>query len=423
MVFTPIHRALGLPAGDLSEDLYRQAIEHHIRESADLDWKRKPYDPKNTSSREELAKDVAAMANSGGGWIVFGMAEDNQNDAARAIHPIEWTARDERRTREVCYQQIAPPVQGIEFYPVDVGSGKIVAMRIPDSADAPHFSRKGDDAFRAPRRSGAHTVSMSDREIERAFRERFQHAHEREQSLADAFDQASQALSREDGVFLALAALPMEPAISRFSLTKANVNEMQRDDPINALWSGKPDARWQLGDVRVGLRQWVIRNYGFESWTFRKCLWHDGTVLGAYQLGGVMMDWDRRDEYPVDGPNHCRSVDIEAGVVDFVTLMRRHALERQVNGGYRVRAGLIGPKGKPIFIRGLDPEDHTFLDSAQQSVPINRFQPVSTIFDPLAEISEVIPHMNDLARDLINQGGIQALDVMALPNQDKDVDG
>lgn len=46
-MFTPIHRALGLEASDLSLDLIEQAVEHGVEESNDLDWKKTPYNVKH----------------------------------------------------------------------------------------------------------------------------------------------------------------------------------------------------------------------------------------------------------------------------------------------------------------------------------------------------------------------------------------
>lgn len=45
MVFSPIHRALGLPPGEMSLTLIEQAIKNRVEESTDLDWKQHLYDP------------------------------------------------------------------------------------------------------------------------------------------------------------------------------------------------------------------------------------------------------------------------------------------------------------------------------------------------------------------------------------------
>ena len=46
-----------------------------------------------------------------------------------------------------------------------------------------------------------------------------------------------------------------------------------------------------------------------------------------------------------------------------------------------------------------------------------RFQPITTELDPLVEIDEILSIINDLALDIINQGGVQYLRVMAEPNE------
>lgn len=56
MVFSPIHRALGLPSGEMSLTLIEQAIKSRVKESTDLDWKQHLYDPKKPKWDEEAAK-------------------------------------------------------------------------------------------------------------------------------------------------------------------------------------------------------------------------------------------------------------------------------------------------------------------------------------------------------------------------------
>ncbi|MDA4827485.1 helix-turn-helix domain-containing protein [Kocuria rhizophila] len=87
-MFTPIHRALGLKPGDITWDLIECAVEQKVEEAVDLDWKQCDYlDSRNPQWQDEVAKDIAAMANSGGGWIVLGVAEDRAISAAAEITP------------------------------------------------------------------------------------------------------------------------------------------------------------------------------------------------------------------------------------------------------------------------------------------------------------------------------------------------
>lgn len=411
-MFTPIHRALGLEAGNASIDLIQQAIGHGVEETSDLDWKQSVYNSRRPNWDEEAAKDIAAMANSGGGWIVFGVKEGGDTNAASEIVPIAWSAAEQQRILRAAYAKVGPPVIGIEFYDIPCGDecdGSVVMMRVPDSADAPHFARKGDNAFVAPRRNGPHTVYMSDREIERGFRERFQHVDDRERLLQDRFERACEALRPEDGVFLAVAAVPYEQVNGREATPVEQVYQYVRE-PLLPVRSGSMTAKywWPGGEIKKGLHQWVIRASKGVHWKFRKFVCDDATVLGAYQLGLLVTDEQWNYKFPVGLPNHCRAVDIETAVIDCFTLLRIHAKERQAHGGFRMRAGLVGIAGKPIVIREEDDWTKRLRD-ADDMEPITRFQPITIELDPLVEIEELLPVIGDLARDLVSQGGVEYL--------------
>ena len=411
-MFTPIHRALGLEPGNISINLFKQAVEHSVEETGDLDWKRVAYDSRRPGWDEEAAKDIAAMANSGGGWIVFGIEEDGDKNAASKIVPISWSATDQQRILRAAYAKIGPPVVGLDFHEVPCGSeggGSVVMMRVPDSADAPHFAKKGDDAFVAPRRNGPHTVYMSDREIERGFRERFQHADDQERLLQDRYERACEALRPEDGVFLAVATVPYEQVNGREATPIEHVYQYVRE-PLLPVRSGLATTKnwWPGGEIKKGLHQWVIRASKGVHWKFRKFVCDDATVLGAYQLGLLETGEQWNHKFPVGLPNHCRAVDIQTAIIDCFTLLRSHAKERQAHGGFRMRAGLVGIAGKPIVIREEDDWTQRLRD-ADDMEPIMRFQPITIELDPLVEIEELLPVINDLARDLVSQGGVEYL--------------
>lgn len=182
-MFTPIHRALGLEPGNLTLELIEKAIEAGLEETADFDMKRVVPDLKADKSKQEVAKDIAAMANSGGGWIIYGVGE-GATGIAGSIHPCEWEAKEEQQMLTIAYTKIDPPVIGLDFNKISCGENPdekyLVLMHIPDSADAPHFARAEKNNFSAPRRNGPHTNPMTYRDIERGFRERFQRSAEQE---------------------------------------------------------------------------------------------------------------------------------------------------------------------------------------------------------------------------------------------------
>lgn len=428
-MFTPIHRALGLEPGNLTLELIEKAIEEGLEETADFDMKRVVPDLKADKSKQEVAKDIAAMANSGGGWIIYGVGE-GATGIAGSIHPCEWEAKEEQQMFTIARTKIDPPVEGIEFSKIPCGEnpdeGYIVLMHVPDSADTPHFARKGDDAFRAPRRNGPYTVFMTERDIERGFRERSQRGVEQEKTLQGYFEQAADALNPEQGVFLAIAAVPVTPKISAGSVDRDTA--IQHINPWaysylmasrrgNCSKEEKIETEstfiWNLGEHVKGMRRWVIRNLPQTfAGKYRKYLHDDGTLVGAYQLGGVYNKQSASNQYPVGKPNHCMSTDIEKALIDFFSLLREHAQERRVSGGFHIRVGLIGQPGEPIVLRRMY-AGISLLAEETDSEPIKRFQPVSTFIDPLAPIEDVLPPLRTLALDIVNQGGIQSLQVIA----------
>ena len=99
-------------------ELVRQACAQAVQERDDLDWKSTlpltlpaGKEPGRDAQQDELAKDIAAMANSRGGLIIYGVAETRGANAASHIEsvgePDETTLQNIRR---VASNLIYPPV-------------------------------------------------------------------------------------------------------------------------------------------------------------------------------------------------------------------------------------------------------------------------------------------------------------------------
>lgn len=429
-MFTPIHRALGLEPGNLTLELIEKAIEAGLEETADFDMKRVVPDLKADKSKQEVAKDIAAMANSGGGWIIYGVGE-GATGIAGSIHPCEWEAKEEQQMLTIAYTKIDPPVVGLEFNKISCGENsdkKLVLMHIPDSVDAPHFARAEKNNFSAPRRNGPHTNPMTYRDIERGFRERFQRSAEQEKTLQGYFEQAADALNPEEGVFLAVAAVPVTPKISAGPVDRKTV--IQHTNPwaysyFMTSYLGKylgnypqePQVStngmfiWSGGDIVKGMRRWVLRNAAQATAKYCKHLHDDGTLTGGYCLKRVRGTQSTSERHLAGEINHCSSIEVEKALIDFFSLLREHAQERRVSGGFRIRVGLVGDASSPILVRTFQ-ESINMLLPESYSEPIKRFQPVSTFIDPLAPIEDILPPLRTLALDIVNQGGIQNLQII-----------
>lgn len=427
-MFTPIHRSLGLEPGNLTLEIIKKAIEEGLEETADFDMKRVVPNLKEDKSKQEIAKDIAAMANSGGGWIIYGVGE-GASDIAGSIHPCKWAAKEEQQMLTIAYTKIDPPVVGLEFNKISCGENSdekyLVLMHIPDSADAPHFVRAEKNNFSAPRRNGPHTNLMTYRDIERGFRERFQRSIEQEKTLQDYFEQAAEALNPEEGVFLAIAAVPVTPRIAVGSVDRGTA--IQHTNPwaysyfMTSFLGNFPKEPkvptsgmfiWSGGDIVKGMRRWVLRNATQATAKYRKHLHDDGTLTGGYCLGNVRGIQSTSEQYLAGEINHCNSFDVEKALIDFFSLLREHAQERNVPGGFRIRVGLIGYPEEPIIIQGWQGNNSLHINMAEPE-SIMRFQPVSTFIDPLAPIEDILPPLRALALDIVNQGGIQNLHVIA----------
>jgi Schlafen, AlbA_2 len=79
---TALHRLLGLPPGSLTSEMVDDAIAQGTAEGTDLDFKVE-LPPASNLPQTDFPKDVAAMANSGGGTIVYGIEEDQKRAVGR----------------------------------------------------------------------------------------------------------------------------------------------------------------------------------------------------------------------------------------------------------------------------------------------------------------------------------------------------
>ncbi|MCM3578401.1 ATP-binding protein [Micrococcus luteus] len=419
-MFTPIHRALGLAPGEFNRPLIEEAVAGRVAEGTDLDWKEKASPLKAEPDKEEFAKDVAAMANSGGGWIIYGVAEDqgDTNTASKAT-PVAWGTAQEQKFRQVAYALVSPPVVGLEFHAMSWGEeGHVVGMRVPSSLDVPHFASFKQDGFRAPRRDGAHTQYMDARQIEDAFRRRFQGRSDQRRTLDEAYETALAAAPVSQGVCLVVAAVPVVPGTAESPLSvdealtagrHADAEGLVRRGATNNMRSA-----WDWGDARKGLRGWNVVVPPAVNYSFGKWLGDDGSVRAYYRLGG--MDWGTHNSYRElnDQPGHCLSAHVEWGLVDVAAMTRTLAEWRGAQDGYQVRIGLEWDRA-PMAVRTTQYGD--FLLPEDYSIPIHRFLPVRVEYDPLGPLEEWLPVLRQAAEDVVNQGGVEHLRVLADPER------
>ena len=94
------------PSPEVTEEHLSRLVTENVREDADLDFKLKRY---GKDDKQELAADIAAMANARGGLIIIGIRE-NDDGVALDTEPVELTDEEEARIRLIAASNIAPHV-------------------------------------------------------------------------------------------------------------------------------------------------------------------------------------------------------------------------------------------------------------------------------------------------------------------------
>ncbi|MGW4984567.1 AlbA family DNA-binding domain-containing protein [Streptomyces mirabilis] len=178
------HRIEALFGGLLDQITYAQLAalvgNADACEDEDLDYKATHYEKEKKS---ELAKDVAALANTIGGVLVLGLADDRKSRIPTAVVSVELTDTRLRQIRATVASNVRPAPR-IELIAKEDAPGSnqgILIIAVPRSLDAPHavIEHNQDHRLAYPKRDGDTTRWLTETEIATAYRRRFQQLTER----------------------------------------------------------------------------------------------------------------------------------------------------------------------------------------------------------------------------------------------------
>lgn len=109
-----------------TENRIRNFIKSEIEESLTLEYKSAEALGKSDYQKQEITKDVSAMANSAGGLLIYGIREFSEADKRHLPEKITPVNRTEfpREWLEQVINSIRPRIDGIVIHSVNLRSGE-----------------------------------------------------------------------------------------------------------------------------------------------------------------------------------------------------------------------------------------------------------------------------------------------------------
>lgn len=417
MPWTPLHAALGETTTRLDFDLIDRACTSKVPERADLDWKRDlPLTPgttdphKKIAQQTELAKDIAAMANSGGGMIVYGIAQAPTGDTSAADRIVPVGAVDDATTRairQVAGNLIYPPVTGLQLLPVapagDPLQGVLVLL-IPDSPESPHLvhPKQPTEWFGVPYRHGPDTEWMVERQVASAYRAREERRRSRFTDFDERFDAFVAACGGGIGApWIVAVAVPDSP-----HPRPRDLQHRTADKIIERAWSAPMSYAFGPRDLtrHENTRRGLQRFYRVGSRPIsavpgatargRIEVHGDGTVAAAFSRGGAYPEGLLAD--------HVAIPDIEQTGIDFFCLLWSTYQVLRVTGDYTARFAI---RPTTEVFRRADPSVHGHFADFDESQRVRHYGPVEGPILATEGLEGIASSWLDLVNDAINQAG------------------
>lgn len=409
-MFTPLHRALGEPEGPITSEMLNEAIEQGIEEMRDLDYKAKV--PSARSIKDsDYPKDIAAMSNSGGGMLIFGITDKQGKPGQRCELGVDIDEKWTRAFRQMAMTKIQPPVYGIEFVDVkgDESCPDALVVIIPNSNARPHLLNVERDTFGVPVRVGDNTAWLGESEIARLYRERFTFQERTREALGDFYGGLS-ALRSNSAPWIVGVAVPRETPI-RKKVSNANAfNTMNRARIVTEGFHGhvKQGGYSALSGVHRAARR------GYRCWTYKGAsLSDDGFgLVSLHDTGAVQLLCEVPELTDVGGSREYWIGQLEVEVANLVSL----AIAQSADTGITQFDFQIGVEWSSEDFVNFG-HSHNAWHVSEDSVPLKHFTSVFASFDVSFQDADSLVLVRELAEDCVNQFGVEHLRLIRKPEQ------
>jgi hypothetical protein len=424
LTWTPLHRELGLPPRHLTYGDLEAVVERKVLESSDVEWK---VLPPTAAHKYDIAYDVAAMANSGGGVICIGVQEAKGTSAAMRLSPISITDQAKRNLWQTVAAVVRPRISAFDLVgvPRELGSDEgVMVLLVRSSSSAPHLVElSGQPDMLAPIRQGASTAYMTEAELSRAYARRLEAGRSilsRHQEIVEDAGNRVQDLDGRPWLFAAAVPLERLPIDVRPGLEFEQRRGVaaRAEDWARRVLRYHPDRRPILSRLQAepsnqvrGPRGWFTRQGRIpdepgKSSDSYLMLYDDGSsALGVRAL----IEPDARSGYlaAISHPEFVSVFDVESLAADFFALLDSHSRAWGGIGPLSVR--LHCWSGMPESISLVEPNRFTgagAFDIVDQSLRIREIRDVLVDYEPDTGEWNRRRAAVELAADIVTQFGV-----------------
>jgi hypothetical protein len=407
---------------DVTPEGVQGLVAAGAQEAYDLDFKRELYG-RGDSDKRALAGDVAALANTAGGVIAIGIAEDEQGKATSAPG-VEITDAEVGRMLQVVAGLVSPMptfdvITVLEREPADGGSGLerddvvelpanprgFFLIAVPRSPSAPHAVLI-NEALRYPKRNGSTTRYLSEPEVAAAYRDRLAGATSQRDRLDTVERDAISRLNRDEHPWLVVTLVPDLPG--DLVLTTSVFREFEQTILGRVVSIVRLDVQFHrasVGHRRLLADGGVDRSGKRVKWASLEA--HtDGA--GAYALPL----WDLVRDHRREGESISTLINDESIAVALISglvWLAHHAQERTAAGGNAaLRASILGTAGAQSMEIG-QARGRGFGESKSRSEvtePIVSAETTASLQDLAAASSEMVASAASLLDELGQPFGI-----------------
>lgn len=309
---------------DLSEADFNSLVTRKVKEGLYVEFK------SSSPTNIKIASNIAAFANSEGGWLVLGIKEAADGLADECIGAKIENSDPALFFKNICRDLIAPfPVHIVRYVTKDDG-GMLIAVEVPRSSNTPHICSDGTIPIR---------VGPSTEKIGISTQGELSRLVKRSEKLADDYIKFSKDNRRESefkyGPSLAICIWPLtrrspkiadaESMMSVDGLKK--VKEMVNKPLPIALWEGMRSMMIEAGELEN------IPSHGTSQIPFDAVYSHGGSIfLEQGSRGGAFVELDMSARFKAHLPLH--RMTLESKEIKALRKLSKKALGIAFEEGY-----------------------------------------------------------------------------------------